>query len=72
MELEWKKYADENIESVVGDEWAGGNLAYHLKPRPKWYDVSKNTLTFVMIQHSLCVNDRYHVSFILSSQCYPI
>ena len=55
MELEWKKYADENIESVVGDEWAGGNLAYHLKPRPKWYDVSKNTLTlkggFILANH---------------------
>ena len=55
MELEWKKYTDENIESVVGDEWAGGNLVYHLKPRPKWYDVSKNTLTlkggFILANH---------------------
>ena len=55
MELEWKKYTDENIVSVVGDEWAGGNLVYHLKPRPKWYDVSKNTLTlkggFILANH---------------------
>ena len=55
MELEWKKYTDENIDSVVGDEWAGGNLVYHLKPRPKWYDVSKNTLTlkggFILANH---------------------
>ena len=55
MDLEWKQYTDKKIESVVGDEWVGGNLVYHLKPRPKWYDVSKNTLTlkggFILVNH---------------------
>jgi len=55
MDLEWKQYTDKKIESVVGDEWVGGNLVYHLEPRPKWYDVSKNTLTlkggFILANH---------------------
>ena len=55
MNLEWKQYTDKKIESVVGDEWVGGNLVYHLKPRPKWYDISKNTLTlkggFILANH---------------------
>jgi len=55
MDLEWKQYTDKKIESVVGDEWVGGNLVYHLKPRPKWYNVSKNILTlkggFILANH---------------------
>ena len=55
IEKEWKNYTDNEIVSVVGDEWLGGNLVYQLKPRPKWYDVSKNTLTlkggFVLANH---------------------
>ena len=55
IENEWKKYSDGEIISVVGDEWYGGNLVYQLKPRPKWYNVSKNTLAldggFVLVNH---------------------
>ena len=55
LEKSWKDYTDNEIKSVVGDEWFGGNLVYQLKPRPKWYDVSKNTLTlkggFVLANH---------------------
>ena len=24
---------------MVGDEWHGGNLSYHLKSRPKWHHI---------------------------------
>tara|TARA_B110001454_G_C12710980_1_gene430736 strand:+ start:574 stop:1956 length:1383 start_codon:yes stop_codon:yes gene_type:complete len=55
LEKEWKNYTNNEIISVVGDEWVGGNLVYQLKPRPRWYDVSKNTLTlkggFVLANH---------------------
>ena len=27
---------------VVGDEWHGGNLSYHLKSRPKWFYVLRD------------------------------
>ena len=55
LEKEWKNYTDNEIISVVGDEWVGGNLVYQLKPRPRWYDVSKNTLALkgglVLVNH---------------------
>ena len=55
LEKSWKDYTDNEIKSVVGNEWFGGNLVYQLKPRPKWYDVSKNTLAlkggFVLANH---------------------
>ena len=35
---------DNNFEgkiiSVVGEEWYGGNLSYHLESRPKWFHVA--------------------------------
>ena len=32
----WDQDFDKEIEFVTGDEWKAGNLAYHLKSRPKW------------------------------------
>ena len=32
----WDKNFSNKITIVVGDEWFGGNLSYHLDPRPKW------------------------------------
>ena len=41
-----KKKFDEDfigkIVWVVGDEWHGGNLTYHLKSRPKWHYILSN------------------------------
>ena len=34
----WDKNFKNDIQIIVGDEWFGGNLAYHLKSRPKWYN----------------------------------
>ena len=32
----WDDNFKNEIKFVVGDEWFAGNLAYHLKSRPKW------------------------------------
>ena len=32
----WNKKYKSKIKYVVGDEWYGGNLSYHLESRPKW------------------------------------
>ena len=32
----WNKKYKSKIQYVVGDEWYGGNLSYHLESRPKW------------------------------------
>jgi len=33
----WNKNFANEINYIVGDEWFGGNLSYHLKSRPKWF-----------------------------------
>jgi len=32
----WDKNFSNKIGAVIGDEWYGGNLSYHLNSRPKW------------------------------------
>ena len=36
VENRWDKNFSNKIGIVVGDEWFGGNLSYHLSARPKW------------------------------------
>ena len=38
VQSRWNKNFTNNISIVVGDEWVGGNLSYHLKSRPKWFN----------------------------------
>ena len=46
---------DENwinkIEFIAGDEWHAGNLSYHLKSRPKWYNNFENQEVTYLINH---------------------
>ena len=37
---EWNKIYRNEIRTVIGDEWHGGNLSYHLKTRPNWFHSS--------------------------------
>ena len=39
VQEKWKKNFTNKIGLVAGDEWHGGNLSYHLKPRPKWDNI---------------------------------
>jgi len=41
----WNKNFINKIDVVVGDEWSGGNLSYHLKSRPKWFNNVDNNLS---------------------------
>ena len=38
VENRWDKNFSNEIGIVVGDEWFGGNLSYHLNSRPKWFN----------------------------------
>ncbi len=38
VQTRWDKNFKNDIQIIVGDEWFGGNLAYHLRSRPKWYN----------------------------------
>ena len=60
------KYAEDfegEIKWVVGEEWYGGNLSYHLKSRPKWFyvlndkNISKMNLSSVGIITTIGVTE---------------
>jgi 4-amino-4-deoxy-L-arabinose transferase-like glycosyltransferase len=38
VQARWNKNFTNKISVVVGDEWLGGNLSYHLKSRPRWFN----------------------------------
>ena len=42
VQNKWDKNFKNEIKIVVGDEWAAGNLSYHLSSRPKWMYTLKN------------------------------
>jgi len=38
VQSRWDKNFTNKIAIVVGDEWLGGNLSYHLQSRPQWFN----------------------------------
>jgi 4-amino-4-deoxy-L-arabinose transferase-like glycosyltransferase len=38
VQKKWDENFSNNISIVVGDEWYAGNLSYHLRSRPKWFN----------------------------------
>ena len=40
VQSKWDRNFSNNIGIVVGDEWHGGNLSYHLASRPIWFNDS--------------------------------
>ncbi len=43
VENRWNKNFSNGIIAVIGDEWFGGNLSYHLSSRPVWFNsIDKN------------------------------
>ena len=62
VQNEWNKDHDDPINIVLGDEWAAGNLSYHLKSRPIWEGpITKNKLNslskFTCIDN-ICVGNK--------------
>ncbi len=43
VQKKWDKNFSNEISIIVGDEWSGGNLSYHLRSRPKWFNKLKDT-----------------------------
>ncbi len=44
IERRWGKNFSNEIMYVVGDEWHAGNLSYHLRSRPTWFESIKSSL----------------------------
>ncbi len=42
VQKKWDKNFSNEISIIVGDEWSGGNLSYHLSSRPKWFNKLKD------------------------------
>ena len=42
MQNKWNENFINEIKIVIGDEWAAGNLSYHLQSRPMWFNDLKN------------------------------
>ncbi len=42
VQVKWDKNFSNEISTIVGDEWFGGNLSYHLDSRPKWFNSLDN------------------------------
>jgi 4-amino-4-deoxy-L-arabinose transferase-like glycosyltransferase len=38
VQKRWDNNFSNNISVIIGDEWFGGNLSYHLNSRPVWYN----------------------------------
>ena len=62
VQYAWNKDHKEEINVVFGDEWAAGNLSYHLKSRPTWegpiMEDKLNLLSKFTCIDNICVGNR--------------
>ena len=62
VQYAWNKNHKEEINVVFGDEWAAGNLSYHLKSRPTWegpiMEDKLNLLSKFTCIDNICVGNR--------------
>ena len=47
VQRRWDRNFTNNISIVVGDEWYAGNLSYHLKSRPTWFNTIEDNLSLI-------------------------
>ena len=47
VQRRWDRNFSNEISIVVGDEWYAGNLSYHLRTRPTWYNTIENNLSII-------------------------
>ena len=53
VQNKWDKNFSNEIRIVVGDEWAAGNLSYHLDSRPKWMNSLKNKTSEIEVNQGV-------------------
>ncbi len=62
IQYAWEQQFETNINVVLGNEWNGGNLSYHLSSRPTWEGTIKreklDQLKDYMCLDSICVGSR--------------
>ncbi len=50
VQNKWDNNFINEIKIVVGDEWAAGNLSYHLSSRPTWMQSLKNSISEIGLE----------------------
>ena len=53
VQNKWNQNFRNEIKIIVGDEWSGGNLSYHLKTRPTWVNSLKNKTSEIKINQGV-------------------
>ncbi len=56
IQKEWDKKYNSKIIYVIGDEWWGGNLSYHLNSRPKWVPLSNKEKAVQLLNYKKNLN----------------
>ena len=52
----WDEKYNDKINYVLGDEWWGGNLSYHLESRPKWVPLSDRETAVKLLNYKKNLN----------------
>ena len=52
----WDEKYNSKINYILGDEWWGGNLSYHLKSRPKWVPLSDKETAVQLLNYKKNLN----------------
>ena len=52
----WDEKFNSKIIYVIGDEWWGGNLSYHLNSRPKWVPLSDREKAVQLLNYKKSLN----------------
>ena len=52
----WDEKYNSKINYVLGDEWWGGNLSYHLESRPKWIPLSDRETAVQLLNYKKNLN----------------
>ncbi len=47
VQRRWDRNFSNKISFVIGDEWYAGNLSYHLRSRPIWFNNIENNLSLI-------------------------
>ena len=53
VQNKWDDNFTNEINIVIGDEWAAGNLSYHLKDRPTWFNDLNENLSEIKINQGV-------------------
>ena len=69
VQKEWDNNFQTEIGLISGEEWVGGNLSYHLKSRPKWYEQGGHNIHELIDQAELEKKGVLHV-WDTSHNCY--